>query len=141
MPVAAANGHTAHSPLGGVVGKTDAAIMEEARKRLPVIEAVIDGIGRALTVQRLMQQKLGDQHHSQSAGTSKAARNGMRRCWCLCNAFAIATGEFFAHMLDDLPFARFTFQRSGGIFSELAQRQAAALAASAGPGRNNALDR
>lgn len=83
------------------------------------------GIGRALTVQRLMQQKLGDQHHSQQAGTGKAARNGMRRCWCLCNAFAIATGEFFAHMLDDLPFARFTFQRSfrqrsGGIFSELA---------------------
>ena len=44
-PVASANGNAAHSALGGIVGKTDAAIMEEARERFPAIEAIIDGLG------------------------------------------------------------------------------------------------
>ena len=44
-PISSSNGHTTQRPFGGVVGETDAAIVEEARERRPAVEQVVDGLG------------------------------------------------------------------------------------------------
>ena len=44
-PVLAADGHGSDEPLGGVVGQTDPAIVEEAGKTVPATEHVVDGLG------------------------------------------------------------------------------------------------
>jgi len=66
-----------------------------------------------------MQQELRDQYHCKQAGPGKAARNGMRRCRRLADRFTIPAGEFFPHMLDNLPAAWFTFKRFGDGLAEL----------------------
>ena len=45
-PVASAHGDAANGALGGIVGQADAAVIEEARKRLPMVEGIVDGLGK-----------------------------------------------------------------------------------------------
>ena len=45
-PVAAADRDAANGSLGGIVRQADAAVVEEARERLPVIEGVVDRFGK-----------------------------------------------------------------------------------------------
>ncbi len=44
-PIAPADSDAANGTLGGIVRQADAAIIEEARKCLPMVEGVIDGFG------------------------------------------------------------------------------------------------
>ena len=77
--------------------------------------------GRALAVERLMQQELRHQDHGQQARAGEAARDRMRGRRRLGDRLAVAAGELFAHMLDDLPAPRIAFQRLGHDLAELAQ--------------------
>ena len=54
---------------------------------------------------------------------------------------AVPTGELLAHPLNDLPAPRLAFERLGHHLAELAQPSAAALAADARGGLDDALDR
>ena len=45
-PVAPAYGDAPDRALGGIVRQADAAVFEEARKHLPTIEGVVDGLGK-----------------------------------------------------------------------------------------------
>ena len=56
-------------------------------------------------------------------------------------ALAVPAGELLAHPLDDLPAPRLAFERLGHHLAELAQPSAAALAADARGGLDDALDR
>ena len=76
-------------------------------------------VSRALPVQRLMVQELGDQNHRQKARPGKAAWDRMRGRRRLADRFAIPAGELLAHLLDDLPPARLAFQRLGDYLAEL----------------------
>lgn len=98
------------------------------------------GIGLALSVQRLMQQKLVDQHHRQQARPGKASRDRMGGRRSLCDRFAIPAGELFADMLDNLSAPRLAFQGLRYHLAELVQSLAAALAAYARRGFDDALD-
>src|SRR6202162_5178253 len=44
-PVSSSDRHTPQRPFGGVVRKTDAAVVEEAGERCPAIEEVVDRLG------------------------------------------------------------------------------------------------
>jgi len=98
-------------------------------------------IGRALTVQRLVIQELGDEDHGEQARSGEAARDRMRGRRGLGDRFAVPTRELLAHMLDDLPAARIAFERFRDDLAELAQAKTAASATSAGRRFDNALDR
>jgi hypothetical protein len=87
-----------------------------------------------------MQQKLVHQNHRQQARPGEAARDRMRRRRRLGDGVAIAAGELLAHMLDDFPATRLTFERLRHLLAELVQAQAAAFAASAGRGLHDPLD-
>ena len=65
----------------------------------------------------------------------------MRGRWRLCDPFTVPTRELFAHVLDDFPTARFAFERFGYSLAKLAQICAAAFAAGAGRGIDDALAR
>ena len=99
------------------------------------------GEGGALPVQRQMVAKLADQDHGEQARAGEAARDRVRRRRRLGDALAIPAGELLAHMLDDLPAPRLAFERLRHRLAELAQPVAAALAADAGGGLDDALDR
>ena len=60
-----------------------------------------------------MQQELRDQDHGEEARPGEAARNRMRGSRRFGDGFTVPAGELFAHMLDDLPAAGFTFERFG----------------------------
>ena len=99
------------------------------------------GEGCALPVQRQMVAELADQDHGEQARAGKAAWDRMRRRRRLADRLAVPTGELFAHPLDDLPAPRLAFERLGHHLAELAQPRAAALAADARGGLDDALDR
>ena len=44
-PVSSSDRHTPQRSLGGVVRKTDAAVVEEAGERCPAVEKVVDRLG------------------------------------------------------------------------------------------------
>src|SRR5208337_3074608 len=77
----------------------------------------------ALAIERLMQQELRHQDHRQQARAGKSARDRMRGRRRFGDRLAIAAGELFAHMLDDLPAPGFAFQRPGHNLAELVQRK------------------
>ena len=99
------------------------------------------GEGGALPVQRQMVAELADQDHGEQARAGEAARDRMRRRRRLGDRLAVPAGELLAHMLDDLPAPRLAFERLRHHLAELAQPSAAALAADAGRGLDDALDR
>ena len=99
------------------------------------------GEGGALPVQRQMVAELADQDHGEQARAGEAARDRMRRRRRLGDAIAVPAGELLAHPLDDLPAPRLAFERLGHHLAELAQPSAAALAADARGGLDDALDR
>src|SRR5205814_9468001 len=99
------------------------------------------GIGLALTVQRLMQQELVDQHHRQQAWPGKTTRDRMRRRRRLGDRLAIPAGELLADVFDNLPAPRLAFQGFRDHLAELVQPLAAALAARARRGFDDAFDR
>jgi len=88
-----------------------------------------------------MVAEFADQDHGEQARARKAARDRMRGGRRLGDGLAIPAGELLAHALDDLPAPRLAFERPRHRFPELAQPRAAALAADARRGFDNALDR
>lgn len=98
------------------------------------------GIGVALSVQRLMQQELVDQHHRQQARPGKASRDRMEGGRSLCDRLAISAGDLLADMLDNLPAPRLAFQSLRYHLAKLVQPLAAALAAYARRGFDDASD-
>ena len=78
-----------------------------------------------------MQKELGDQHHRQKARAGKSARNRMGWRRRLGNRLAVPARELLPHVLDDLPSPRLAFQGLRHHLAELAQPNAAALAAGA----------
>ena len=88
-----------------------------------------------------MVAELADQDHGEQARAGEAARDRMRRRRRLGDAVAVPAGELLAHPLDDLPAPRLAFERLGHHLAELAQPSAAALAADARGGLDDAFDR
>ena len=99
------------------------------------------GESGALPVQRQVVAKLADQDHGEQARAGEAARDRVRRRRRLGDAIAVPAGELLAHVLDDLPAPRLAFERLRHHLAELAQPIAAALAADAWGGLDDALDR
>ena len=110
-------------------------------KRRDVELDAFPGEGGALAVQRQMVAELADQDHGEQARAGEAARNRMRRRRRLADRLAVPAGELLAHPLDDLPAPRLAFERLGHDLAELAQPRAAALAADARGGLDDAFDR
>ena len=98
-------------------------------------------IGLALTIERLMQKELGDQHHRQKARAGKSARDRMRWRRRLGNRLAVPARELLPHVLDDLPSPRLAFQRLRHHLAELAQPNTAAFSTGAWRRFDDSLNR
>jgi hypothetical protein len=94
-----------------------------------------------VTVQRLMQQELVDQHHRQQARPGKATRDRMGGRRRLSDRLAVPAGELLADVLDNLPAPRLAFKGLRHHLAELVQPLAAALAARARRRLDDAFDR
>jgi len=92
----------------------------------------LDLEARALAVERNMHAELVEQDRRQQLRTDEATRRGMERRRRLTDLTAIAAGELFAHLLDQLEPTRGLLQRFGHVLAQLRQPRAAAAGASSG---------